>query len=527
MAIKTISLYCTTTLLCLILSFPVFGTAKSSVMIQSRYGADDAIQHKTSLSIEKNLAPLPAGKDELLFKNPDRGFRQETKADIVSLAAKPKVKQRTFIYKAIQKLLDEARPETVTLVQTYVYLGAYRDGYIPTEALSALETYLDVMGEFGLKALLRFAYSRKFHDLENEATEETMLRHMKQLSPLMHKKKDNIHAYQAGFIGAWGEWHSQKHPVNTTAIMNGILDVLTPSDMYIQIRLPRYKKESVPQSHPRYKKIGFNDDALFGKDLNTHRGGSGRWDPGTEQWEMAMKEAPYAPQDAELFWSPFNFEKNIYCDGFMAILQMSELRNTSLSVLHGYRDAAFSIRHGYPDAPYRKTTMERWKEQSLTEAWLTENKITYAPGWFKDTEGKSINRNVFEFIRDYLGYRIEAQSIRAKETNLGLSVEMSLVNHGFSAAFNLESGFALLDESNQVVTTIKAGEPSGWHSRSPEDYLDNTLPIYKLKGVLNLPKKSGKYKLAFYLRNQLGHSARIANRIEFINGFNVLCDFEL
>ena len=45
----------------------------------------------------------------------------------------------------------------------------------------------------------------------------------------------------------------------------------------------------------------------------------------------------------------------------------------------------------------------------------------------------------------------------------------------FLAAFNLKSGFAILDEDNRVVSQIDAGTPTAWLSRSPGQYNDATI----------------------------------------------------
>jgi hypothetical protein len=39
-----------------------------------------------------------------------------------------------------------------------------------------------------------------------DATKAWMLRHIDQVSPLLHDNEDVIDALQAGFIGTWGEW---------------------------------------------------------------------------------------------------------------------------------------------------------------------------------------------------------------------------------------------------------------------------------------------------------------------------------
>lgn len=71
-----------------------------------------------------------------------------------------------------------------------------------------MQIYFDTLRAHGLKALLRFAYSTD--PGVNDATQADMLRHIEQLCPFLERNKAYIHVLQAGMIGAWGEWHSEK-----------------------------------------------------------------------------------------------------------------------------------------------------------------------------------------------------------------------------------------------------------------------------------------------------------------------------
>lgn len=196
------------------------------------------------------------------------------------------------------------------------------------------------------------------------------------------------------------------------------------------------------------------------------------------------------------------------------IEQLSEHRFTSLSVLHGYADVDCAS----------DCTMERWKHQPLTESWLEEHHVLYQPSWFRSKEGNVVPRNVFEFVRDYLGYRIELQTVDAVKKDTfaeTVSVDLTLVNYGFSAAFNLESGFAVLDDNDRIISEVAAGDPSTWYNR-PVDYATAVSLQHRLTAEIILPKQSGTYRLAFYLRNSQKTYARVANDLPVINGYTVL-----
>ena len=108
-----------------------------------------------------------------------------------------------------------------------------------------------------------------------------------------------------------------------------------------------------------------------------------------------------------------------------------------------------------------------------------------------------------------------------------LDLELTLNNYGFSAPYNLESGFAILDEHNNLVKSVKAGTPTNWHSRNPDNYNDAKLLTHTLKAKCPLPDKVGRYKIAFYLKNPLGVGAQLYNDIPFENGYNILEEIEI
>ena len=75
-----------------------------------------------------------------------------------------------------------------------------------------MDTYFNKLRELGKKAVLRFAYETAFMGRAGSGpTLEDVLRHMEQLKPFLAQNTDVIQVVQAGFIGAWGEWHSSFH----------------------------------------------------------------------------------------------------------------------------------------------------------------------------------------------------------------------------------------------------------------------------------------------------------------------------
>ena len=111
------------------------------------------------------------------------------------------------IERVIEKGIARCAPEQITLAQVYFYLTGYRGGEIDEAGFQAMQIYFDTLRAHGLKALLRFAYSTD--PGVNDATRRYAA-HIEQLCPFLERNKAYIHVLQAGMIGAWGEWHSEK-----------------------------------------------------------------------------------------------------------------------------------------------------------------------------------------------------------------------------------------------------------------------------------------------------------------------------
>ena len=130
-----------------------------------------------------------------------------------------------------------------TLVMRYVRLDAYRNSALPQSFLNQLNQDLAGLRPHGLKVILRFSYNFGF---EADAPRDRVLQHIEQLTPVLRANADVIAVLQAGFIGAWGEWHSSTNGLltqsNRQAIANALLAAMDESRM-IQIRTPYHARD--------------------------------------------------------------------------------------------------------------------------------------------------------------------------------------------------------------------------------------------------------------------------------------------
>lgn len=476
-------------------------------------GCGGGASNEVNLNVD--FKPITSEKDSQLRYNPDRGWRGEAYVNVGNTAD---CNQTTQVDPAVnvRRFVSTYAQYPSKICQVYLYLTAYRNTEtLPEYAFKRIQEVFDCAKELDIKLTVRFSYQGTMHgapEVTGEASDKVMLAHMKQLKPILEKNAELIHVIEAGFLGVWGEWHSYKLEHDRVALLHGIMD-MAPEGIYVQIRQPEYKN-IIPKDDPIYKWMGLHDDAFFGWRNCTS---AGSIQPGTEVWNQFMKDGAYAPTGGECFWG---YEHDEEIDAFDAILQYSAFRQNSFSIFHSFIEDGYG--KGY--------AMEEWLETEITEQWLNDNKITYAPGWFLDKDGNHVKRNAFDFVADYLGYKLEFKNANISGNlvkNGELNVDLNLVNYGFSAAFNMKSSFVVLDSKGKVVSEVKAGEPETWNSRNPEDYNDSELLVHNVKGKIALPKESGKYKLAFKICNSAGEGARVGNEIDYNNNCNIICEFEL
>lgn len=136
-----------------------------------------------------------------------------------------------------------------TLVHLNIYLNDYRESDLPEELLNGLQTNFDDIREAGVKAIIRFAYNQgPYPDSEPDASKERILRHIEQLTPLLQKNSDVIAWVEAGFIGAWGEWHTSTNGLDNLTDKSDILNTLLAAipNRFVQVRYPANIIEMYP-----------------------------------------------------------------------------------------------------------------------------------------------------------------------------------------------------------------------------------------------------------------------------------------
>ena len=142
------------------------------------------------------------------------------------------------------------RPAGRTLYYADVELAAFRAGPISEARLDDLEVAFGHARAAGVKLIVRFNYTGDAGagtETFEDAPLAQILDHITQLGPSLTTHQDVIALVQAGFIGAWGEWHDSTagndRPAARAAVLEALLDHLPPG-LQTAVRTPGFKEEA-------------------------------------------------------------------------------------------------------------------------------------------------------------------------------------------------------------------------------------------------------------------------------------------
>ena len=441
----------------------------------------------------------PQGENGLY--NPGRGFRLETAVDVLHEKDTPT--------EELNELSAKYVADSVSLSQSYFYLTYLIGKELSEENFRTMQAYFDELQKQGKKAVLRFAYERDFMGRSPVGpTGEQILAHLDQLKPFLEKNKDLILVVQAGMIGAWGEWHSSIQGLENSeetkaAVLEKLLSVV-PVERNVQVRLPEFK--NLLKDKPElYKRLSFHDDFIVIR--------PDRWDAdmdeGTVKFDQIVKESPYLVVDGELpwgFWSvgadPDSPSAGWIIDGMQTARRLFLQHYTSLSIIHNYKEQHPNNRFDENNPP--EYSMIVWKKTMITEDSLRQHHMPVSDSYFQKKDGTKVERNMFDYIRNHLGYRIELQSLQlpnylqaGKENRLNLN----LVNRGFATVFGEHPVyFVLIDDKGKVTEFLTKANPLDWQPFQPGDAAYTPL-VHSVNQSIQLQGSmpAGEYRLGLWI----------------------------
>ena len=466
----------------------------------------------------------PQGRD--LLRNPHRGYRYEMSFNAIDLKSPWQDKESAYsgdIPATLEAAAANYGPGANT-TQLYFYLWDYATTALPPQALANIRQVLGGLRGAGFSVVLRFAYDDGVR-AQRRYTVQDIQRHIEQLRPIVAEYSDIISVWQAGFIGAWGEWagsyyNHANYSDAVTAIMGSLTSAL-PVELQSQMRY--FQKREMVLNPAAKDRIGYHNDYFTL--------GQGLWDyyvPSNAGWQSYLDVSTGHFMDGEMPWDkgqskdPYAWSEPI--DAINAARRLQTLRFNTFSLSHN-----------------ATVTYPAWKQTMLNAQQVRDAGLPAADGYFSAVNGEAVERTAFEYIRDHLGYRAEAREARWRLGEIpggapGLDVELDLVNSGFAAPKRpMLLQAVLLDQQNQVLSTAafdgdwKTLQPSGRSEIAAEskEPVPNTL-----HATLPLPASfAGRAKLGVRIADAGrggDYAVRLANSsTEFLAGTNIVAGFEL
>ena len=359
----------------------------------------------------------------------------------------------------------QARAGGYSLAIAEVRLDAYRDRPIDAALLAQLDAGFATVRAAGIKVVLRFMYNAAF---DADAPRSVILGHIAQLKPLLQRNADVIAVMQAGFIGAWGEWHTSTNGLDNAgdrgAILTAILNAL-PVSRAVQVRTPMHKEAfaGAPVSGAEAfngsnaARIGHHNDCFLASSSDF-----GTYASPVSQWES------YVSQDTR--FTPMGGETCAVSARTDCGPAVAEMSNNHWS---------------YLNREYHQDVLAGWETQGCGDD-----------------------------IRRHLGYRLVLkQAVHSATVAPGgvLALSLDIANTGFAAPFNERPVYVVLSGGGaRRVARLNAVDVRRWQQ-------GQTASIaVKLRVPANAAP--GSYKIALWmpddataLRDDSRYAIRLAN----------------
>lgn len=355
--------------------------------------------------------------------NPERGFRFEI---LVGVENAPETENKWPF--------PDYRDDGIVMTQAYCYLNDYWDREIPQSKLDALQSSFDRARKDGVKFVLRFAYEG--HDgTDNCPTLDRILSHIGQLTPIVRKNADVIYVLQTGWVGLWGEFHSNprgldKDPEAVAAVLGATLDML-PENRCTMMRCMRYRSTAEKAAGTGVldmSRVGFfNDGTLAGTtDGGTFLNGSTEEDPEFAQLDAESHDMVIG---GELFWN--SVPNTISANAINAIHRFIRHHYTTFSVVHSNSELDFTPIYG---------TIDAWKATPFTAGLLKAQGLPCDENYFRKNPAPS----AYEYFRDHFGYRLEVVDSEGCFENGAYCGSATIRNVGFARPVNPREVYLVL-----------------------------------------------------------------------------------
>jgi hypothetical protein len=390
----------------------------------------------------------------------------------------------------------QARAEKMSLMHLYVRLDDWKAAPLPDELLAKVRRSFADARAGGVKLVPRFIYNfprgLPLAPGDEDAPLPRVLAHIQQLRPLLQENADVIAFLEAGFIGAWGEWHHSTSGLETVAARKAILDKLLdalPASRAVALRYQRDKIAIFGRTAPLTPAEAFSGSAIsrVGHHNDCFLASRDDWDTYkldgprslAEQKAYLAAENRYVAQGGETCNDKEDAQPYIQCPNALAELK--------------------ALRWSQLNAGYHQGVLGLWRSQGC-----------------------------YGEIARRLGYRFRLTGARLPSSlrrGQRIGGTIRLVNDGFASPYNARGlELVLRNRATGAEHVVNlADDPRRWgageaHTIRIDAALPASLPMGTYTIFLNLPDPAAS------LRGRPEYSIRLANRgvWEPRTGYNAL-----
>lgn len=440
------------------------------------------------LPVEPFLDPDPAGTvvnytadNSTIFRNPERGFLTMLERKDVSTS-----KNHAVVGKETY-LTNHRNNDNGTLILVLYYLNNYKNtATLPAEVLQGFDEDMEVLRNYGMKAIVRFAYTYEEVGSDPDKTAvdaplNIIEQHIAQYKSHWEANTDVIFVFQMGMIGCYGEWYYTSNFGNQQSGMNAnriaLVDTMmkaTPQNRCVQIRTPRFKTEYLTNKGLSLTPILYGDayDGSIKSRLGHHNDAFLYHYDNMGTYNDTAVQKPYISR--ETFYVPIGGESDI-TDFDQATEEASYAETIhEMSYLHWT-----FIQSGYSTV--------------VTNMWR--------------------GNGTFDELNRRLGYRY--QLVNGTYSNTAtvdgtMRVYMNIRNTGFAPLYNERHAYIVLKSGSNIYPiqlTSNAADPRRWRPNGAVTTIGEEL---SLAGI-----PAGTYNLYLYLPDAYSSLANRSNKTDY------------
>lgn len=363
-----------------------------------------------------------------IFPNPERGF-------ITMIGGHLSTSKPYGVKGHESALTAHANNDKGSIVLVHYYLDNFiNTGTIPSAVLNGFDEDMAVLRNKGMKAIIRFSYAESTYtkggtESAKDAPLSIVKQHLAQYKSHWQANADVIFCFQAGIVGAWGEWYYSDNYGNQQSTINAnrraLLDTLlntVPADRCIQIRTPLFKTGYIGSTAPLTAAEAYNGSAKAR--LGHHNDAFLYNYDNMGTYSDTATQKPYLAQ--ETLYVPLGGETDITDINLTQQWATYEKTTAEMSRLHWT----------FIQSGYAETTTNYWR-----------------------------NNGTFDELNRKMGYRYQlVKGIYSDQVAAGnkLSVNIQLKNVGYAPLYNERHAYIVLKNGNKTYSLQLASDPRRW-----------------------------------------------------------------